>query len=184
MLAFSIFLLVFIQIFSNRNVYAVIFSYASRIGGTGYHRIALINFAIRDFGKWWLTGYGGVDPGWGYSIGMQYTDVTNEYIMAGVQYGMIGVIALCWMLYVSFSSIITAYRKEKDPYMKSIYWAIGSLLVAVSIVWTSAHFFGQLITIFYCYLGIVGSSVNFKTIRHANVKSVSQQSQQYITHPV
>jgi hypothetical protein len=157
MLTFFIISIVFIQIFSNRPFYNVIFSYVSLIGGAGYHRIRLIDLAIRDFGKWWLVGYGGKDPGWG--LGVSWSDITNEYIMAGVKYGLAGIIALCLVLYVSFSSLKTAYLKDKDPYMKSIYWALGSFLIAVSIVWMSASFFGQLTTIFYCYLGIIGSVV-------------------------
>jgi hypothetical protein len=156
-LKMGIFSLVFIQVFSNRPFYHVIFSYVSLIGGAGYHRIRLIDLAIRDFGKWWLVGYGGKDPGWG--LGVSWSDITNEYIMAGVKYGLAGIIVLCLVLYVSLSSLKTAYRKDKDPYMKSIYWALGSFLIAVSIVWMSASFFGQLTTIFYCQLGIIGSVV-------------------------
>ncbi len=160
-LNFLIFSIVFIQIFSNRPFYHVIFSYAGKLGGAGYHRIFLIDSAIRDFGKWWLAGYGGQDPGWGFSLGMSWTDVTNEYILAGVKYGLAGVIVLVLVLIISFSSLKSAYKKENDPYMKSIYWSLGSLLVAVSTVWMSVSFFGQLSTIFYCCLGIIGSVVLF-----------------------
>lgn len=159
MLNFFIFFIIFIQIFSNRPFYHVIFSYAGKLGGAGFHRIAIIDSAIRDFGKWWLAGYGGEDPGWGRALGMSFTDITNEYILAGVRYGLAGVIVLCLVLIVSFRLLIAAYRKEKDPYLKSIYWSLGSLLVAVSVVWMSVSFFGQLSTIFYCCIGIIGSAV-------------------------
>ena len=157
LLQFSIISIIGIQLISNRSFYHVIFSYISLIGGTGYHRARLIDAAIRDFGKWWLAGYGGKDPGWG--LGVSWSDITNEYIMSGVKYGLAGVIVICYVLYASFKSLRAAYRKEVDPYLKSIYWSLGSLLTAVSIVWMSVSFFGQLTIILYICLGIIGSAV-------------------------
>jgi hypothetical protein len=161
MLKFFIFACIFVQIFSNRNFYHVLASYASMLGGAGWHRAKLIDVAVSHFGQWWLAGYGNKDPGWGYYLGMTWTDVTNEYILAGVRYGIAGVIALCWVLYTAFTSLITAYKKEQQPYMKSLYWALGSLLFAVMFVWMSVNFFGQLVPIFYCCLGMIGSCVLF-----------------------
>ena len=61
--------------------------------------------------------------------------------------------------------------------MKSVYWALASLLIAISMVWMSASFFGQLTTIFYCFLGFIGSAVlisDKKKIKRRKKQTVDQ----------
>ena len=169
MIKVFIFLCISIQLFSNRNFYQVIFSYGSKFGGTGWHRAKLIDVAVSHFGEWWFAGYGNQDPGWGHYFGMTWTDVTNEYILAGIRYGIAGVLVLCWVLYVAFSLLRAAYKKENQPYMKTVYWSLGSM---------SVDFFGQLIPIFYCMLGIMGASVMFQKDKKAKIhnKNVVQKT--------
>jgi len=158
-----VFSCIFIGIASNRPFYHVIASWANPLGGAGYHRAKLIDLAIEHFDEWWLVGYGAKDPGWGPWLGMARTDVTNEYILNGVRYGILGVIALCAILAKAFRELISTYRKMKDPAMKSLCWAFGSLLFSVAVAWISVSFFGQLSTLVYCALGMIGSlcSPNF-----------------------
>jgi len=162
---FFIFSCVFIEIFSNRTFYHVIFSYGSMLGGAGWHRAQLIDVAIRHIGEWWLAGYGGRDPGWGHYFGMGHTDVTNEFILAGVKYGIAGIIALCAVLVVAFRGLMAASKKTTHPAMKSLYWSLGTVLFSVTITWMSVSFFGQLMPLFYCMLGIIGSMSSLEGIR-------------------
>ena len=128
------------------------------LGGAGWHRAMLIDVAIKHFDEWWLAGYGGKNPGWGYYFGMgSKTDVTNEFILAGVNYGIAGIIVLCGVLVVAFRGLISAFRKVAHPAMKSLYWSLGTVLFSVAITWMSVSFFGQLMPLFYCVLGIIGS---------------------------
>lgn len=154
---FFVFSCIFIGIASNRPFYHVIASWANPLGGASWHRAKLIDLAIEHFGEWWKVGYGDKDPGWGPSLGMGFTDVTNEYILKGVRYGILGVIALCAVLAKSFRGLISTYRKLTQPAMKSLCWAFGSLLFSVSVAWISVSFFGQLSTLVYCSIGIIGS---------------------------
>jgi hypothetical protein len=174
MIVFFIFSCIFIQIFSNRDFYQVIFSYGSMLGGAGWHRARLIEVAIRNIGEWWLAGYGGKDPGWGHYFGMGHTDITNEYILAGVRYGIAGIIVLCIVLFVAFNSLITAFKKNTHPAMKSLYWTLGTVLFSVATTWMSVSFFGQLMPLFYCFLGIIGSMSICEGI-HQTTKSVMVQ---------
>jgi hypothetical protein len=160
LLAFGVFSCIFIAIASNRPFYHVIASWANPLGGAGWHRAMLIDCAIRFFHEWWLVGYGQQDPGWGPYLGMAHTDVTNEFILAGVKYGILGIIALCAVLVQAFRGIISTYKKMIDPVTKSLCWAFGSLLFAVVITWMSVSFFGQLASLFYCVLGVMGSLSN------------------------
>jgi hypothetical protein len=148
---------IFIGIASNRPFYHVIVSWANPLGGAGWHRAKLIDLAIENFNEWWVVGYGDKDPGWGSQLGMGRTDVTNEYILNGIRYGLLGVIVLCAVLVKAFQGIITTHRKVTQPAQKSLVWAFGSLLFSVVIAWMSVSFFGQLTTLFYCCLGMIGS---------------------------
>jgi hypothetical protein len=160
---FFVFSCISIGIASNRPFYHVIASWANPLGGAGWHRAKLIDLAIENFDEWWMVGYGDKDPGWGQFLGMGRTDVTNEYILNAVRYGILGVIALCAVLATSFRGLISTYRRVRDPAIRSLCWAFGSLLFSVAVAWMSVSFFGQLSTLVYCSIGMIGSlsSPNF-----------------------
>lgn len=154
---FSVFSCVFIGIASNRPFYHVIAGMANPLGGAGWHRAKLIDLAVEHIDEWWMVGYGDEDPGWGESLGMTWTDVTNEYVLSGVRYGILGIIATCAVLAEAFKSLASTYKKMTHPAMRSLCWAFGSLLFGVAVTWMSVSFFGQIMTLFYCCLGMIGS---------------------------
>ena len=160
---FLVLLCIFIGIASNRPFYHIIASWANPLGGAGWHRARLIDVAIMTFDEWWRVGYGDKDPNWGQYFGMGVSDITNEYILNGVRYGILGVIALCAVLAKAFRDLISTYRRMTHPAMKSLCWAFGSLLFSIAVAWMSVSFFGQLMTLVYCSFGIIGSlcSPNF-----------------------
>jgi hypothetical protein len=148
---------VLIGIASNRPFYHVIASWSNPLGGASWHRARLIDVAIMKFDEWWMVGYGDKDPGWGPLFGMGRSDITNEYILNGVRYGILGIIVLCAVLVKAFRGLISTYMKLSNPAMKSLCWAFGSLLFSVSVAWMSVSFFGQLSTLVYCSIGMIGS---------------------------
>ena len=160
MIIFVIFSCFLIGIISNRPFYHVIVSKANPIGGSGWHRAKLIDCAIEDFDEWWLVGYGRRSPDWGRSLGMVWTDITNQYMMDGVQYGILGVVAICGILATSMHRMIQLYQSTRDPVLKSLCWAMGCIIGDLAISFNSAAFFGQAITLFYCIVGFAGSSRN------------------------
>jgi len=151
---------VVVQIASNRSFYRVFVSYVNPLGGAGWHRAKIIDLAIEHFDEWWLLGYGGRDPGWGASLGMTWTDITNHYVVTGVENGLLGIIAICGMLATALYMIIRLYRSEHDHARRSCYWAFGSSVVAMAIAFNAVLFSGQAGTLFYCTLGFVASSHN------------------------
>lgn len=165
LLIFFAFSCVFVEITSNRHFYHVFCSYVNLLGGSGYHRATLVDLAIKHFGEWWLFGYGDRDPGWGPYLGMTHTDLTNEFILAGVRYGALGIIVICGVLITAFRNLVCVYKKSVDPQLKSLCWALGSGLVGVIAAWMSVSFFGQLVPLFYCTLGIIGSLYYFVSNR-------------------
>jgi hypothetical protein len=163
MLVFFVFSCIFVGIASNRPFYHVLASYANPIGGDAWHRARLIDVTIEHFDEWWMAGYGHQDPGWGPELGMSKTDITNEFILAGVKYGILGMIALCWILVIAFRYILNSYKKTTDPGLRSLYLSFGTVMFAVVVCWMSTSFFGQIVNLFYIILGIIGSACNPET---------------------
>ncbi len=160
LLIFLVLSCIFIEIASNRPFYHVIVSYANPLGGAAGHRAVIIDCAIEDIGKWWLVGYRGQDPGWGPRLGMAFTDVTNGFVLAGVYYGILGVIGLCAIFTSAIRMIVRLHNLSYEPVVKSWCWALGTILIAVIITLMGVGLFGQTRTIFYCILGVVGSAPN------------------------
>jgi hypothetical protein len=150
-----------IGIISNRPFYHVLYNYIDFTGGSWWQRARLVDLAIENFGEWWQAGYGGSDPGWGQKIGELHTDCNNEFILAGIEYGLLGVIALCSVLVAAFYALVRAFKKTTDKELRSLYWSLGSSLVGVIVVWQGVSFFGQMPALFYCILGIVAASSLF-----------------------
>jgi len=149
------------QIGSNRRFYHVVLDYCNFGKGDWYQRARLIDFAIRDFGEWWLAGYGGRDPGWGEAMGEEFTDCNNEFILKGIECGVLGVIALAATLATVFRGLVRAFKETTDKELRSLYWGMGCALVGVIVIWQGVSSFGQNSALFYIILGIVGSSVGF-----------------------
>ena len=170
---------ILVEIISNRPIHHVIVSYLNPMGGSGWHRAALIDLAIEHFDEWWILGYKGKDPGWGPAVGMRHTDVTNEYIMAGVLYGVLGIIVTFGVVLAAFYKIIHAYKVSTEEELKSLYWGLGSVVVAVMVTWMSVSFFDTLRPLFYCTLGIIGSCTNIAPKRQVSNGGFSLQTSGY-----
>ncbi len=148
------------EIGSNRPVWHVIVGCLNPFGGSGWHRARLIDLAIEHFGEWYLLGYGGKDPGWGPQLGMTHTDICNHFVFMGVAYGVWGLIAFCFMLTVAVRTLILVHNSSADPMVKSLAWAIGSIVISSIIAFSSVSLMGQSIFLFYFVLGMVGSLLN------------------------
>ena len=161
LLLFLLFSCVMVSVISNRPLYHVIASYINPLGGSGWHRAKLIDLFIKYFDNWWLVGYGDKDPGWGPELGMGKTDITNEFVLTGVKYGLIGLLALCAVLITTFRGIMSSYKNAAAPYLKSLYWAFGCAFLSIIATWMSVSFFGQLMPLYYGMLGMIVSSFRF-----------------------
>lgn len=146
------------EIGSNRPLYHVALEYMNFGKGDWYQRARLIDVAIEHIDEWWLAGYGGRDPGWGEAMGDKHTDCNNEFLLAGAYSGVLGIIALCAVLVVAFRALARASKETTDKELRSLYWSMGSMLVGVITAWQGVSFFGQIDALFYCLLGITGSS--------------------------
>ena len=80
--------------------------------------------------------------------------------MAGVYYGILGVIGLCAIFGSGLRTIVRLHNLSNEPAVKSWCWALGTILVSIIITLMGVDLFGQTRTIFYCILGMVGSAPN------------------------
>lgn len=147
-----------VEIGSNRPFYHVVLNYCNFGKGDWYQRARLIDVAIEHFDEWWLAGYGDKGPGWEEDLNAKVTDVNNEFILNGVRYGMLGVVALVGVLVAAGRDLARGFRQTADKALRSLYWALGSSLVGVIVIWQGVSFFGQATSLFYILLGLVGSS--------------------------
>jgi hypothetical protein len=155
----------------------VVVTYANPVGGSGWHRAKLIDESIEHFGEWWLVGYQGGDPGWGAALGMTWTDVTNEYIIYGVQYGLIGLMVFVGVLINALLLLHKSYKITKIPCIKHFIWALGCIVVTLMVIFNSCSFFGQLYTFLFCIIGMISS---LGGIVKMNISSQPVQSKKYL----
>src|SRR5690606_23574606 len=85
---------VVLQLVMTAPVWALIWRASILTGSTGYHRYALIDNAIKNLSEWWLVGTQNTAH-WGF---FQF-DVTNQYLAAGFQGGIIGLFLFVMFLY-------------------------------------------------------------------------------------
>jgi hypothetical protein len=161
LLVWFVILCISVEIVSNRPFYHVLLEFGNLGKGDWYQRAKLIDSGIRTIDEWWLAGYGGKDPGWGAATGVAFTDCNNEFLLKGIQYGMLGVIALAATLAMAFRGFVRAFKETTDKELRSLYWAMGCALVGVIVIWQGVSFFGTPAALFYCLLGTIGSSFGF-----------------------
>lgn len=183
-LASLVFFCVLAGIGSNRPLHHLLYSYANIGRGDYWSRVRLIDAAIENVDQWWLTGYGGTDPGWGSRTGGyfwgDFTDMNNEFILAGVEYGILGLVAFCVVLAMAFRGLVCANSRTKDKQLKSLYWSMGSALVGLIVMVQGVSLFGQMNALFYSLLGIIGSSFGFAKFATANGRKLSGTSNSHL----
>ena len=172
-----VFMCIVVEIISNRHFYHILASAADFVGGNWWQRAKLIDAAIEDFDKWWLAGYWGKDPGWGEKyFWARATDMNNEFLMKGIQCGLLGVAALCMIIVAAFQGIVRAFKETTDKELQSLYWALGSAMLCEIVLFNGVSLFGQAPMLFYFLLGLIGSSAEFAKCagaEHGRVQRVS-----------
>jgi len=165
-LIFLVVACVLAEIGSNNPLHHVIISRANPLGGAGWQRAALIDYAIKDFDKWWLAGYGGRDPGWAPSIQRPgtkpRTDLNNIFLHAGVDYGIWGLIIFCTVYASAIAGAVRVYKSTSNPALRAWAWAVGVSIIATIIAGMGVSFFGSPVALLYCIFGLAGSLSNLQ----------------------
>lgn len=134
------------------------------VGGTGYHRSAIIDAAVRHFDEWWLIGTketGHWMPYFfaGAAYGFDRADMTNQYIAQGVNGGLATMILFIGIIVLCFREIGLSLRvNEDEPFSRQIMiWALGASLLVHVVSFFSVTYFDQTIVFWYLLLAMISS---------------------------
>jgi hypothetical protein len=148
----------FLEFYSDRHFYTVLFSRLSIGGGAGYDRARLVDAAVKHLPEYWLAGYGFRDPGWGPEVGgADYTDVCVNYIYLVVAYGIFGLLSYLAIVFKLLFSLVRKYRRSVETFDRDVCWAlIASILVTLTLD-LGVTPFGVLPSLYSIIFGIGGS---------------------------
>lgn len=111
-------------------------------GSTAYHRTRLIDAAITHFNEWRALGtISTAHWGWGLQ------DVTNQFILEGVEGGIITLLLFILIIIFCFQTIGRLLPLiEKQPVaVKMIFWAMGASLLSHMASFGGASYFDQIL---------------------------------------
>jgi hypothetical protein len=123
-------------------------------GSTGWHRSILIDRAIHHFDEWWLVGTYSTSS-WGYFM----FDVTNTYVLAGVEGGLITMLLFIRVIVRSFASAGLAVKAWGDTHRaeQKLAWALGCALLVHAIDFISVVYCDQNVVCWYLLLAMLSA---------------------------
>lgn len=142
------------------------------IGGTGYHRVRLINAFFDNWPEWLAVGVNSTAH-WGWGL----QDVTNQFILEGVRGGLVTLIAFLFLLGTAFGSVgrvrkraaaMAHLSKPESRALQMLAWGLGAALAAHCVSWISVSYFGQMrILLYMLYAFIVAVDLTPELSRKA-----------------
>jgi hypothetical protein len=123
-------------------------------GSTGYHRAILIDHAVHNFFEWWLVGTYSTAH-WGYYM----FDVTNQYVLIGVQGGLISLLLFVKLIAAAFGTVGRAARAWAETRRDDarLAWACGASLLVHAVNYVSVPYFDQNIVVWYLLLAMIAT---------------------------
>lgn len=141
-------------------------------GSTGWHRAHLIDRAIANLSGWWLIGT--KSPGeWGDGL----SDVTNQYLVEGVNGGLLTMVLFVAIITLCFRGVGRAIRafemEDKLRQVQLCLWGMGAALFTHVTTFLSVSYFDQNFVMWYLLLGMIstisGLFVFSSSLRHSPV---------------
>ena len=121
-------------------------------GSTGYHRFRLIDQAIHRFSEWAPLGVLSTAH-WGWGL----HDITNTYLIVGTGGGVLTLVFFIVILGRGFGVSGRLIRRARTALERRRGWCMGTILFVHCVCMLVLGYFGQMDTILYVQLGIVGS---------------------------
>lgn len=144
-------------------VYYIIARVSSVTGGTGWHRSYLIEMAIKHLNEWAIMGMPEAETGkwFAYTLDSGAADVTNQFILFGIQAG-IGAIALfVVLLFRSFQllgqAIAVLRSQNQSHYSAHLVWGLGVVLAVHIVNWMGITYFDQFGALWMLQLASISS---------------------------
>lgn len=123
-------------------------------GSSGYHRADLIDNFIRHFSQWWVIGTHTTTT-WGSFMG----DVTNTYILQGINGGLLTLILFIWIIVRCFRGVglTIAGMKEQSFLDNMTVWILGAALLDHTVNYISITYFDQNVINWYMLLAMIAT---------------------------
>lgn len=131
------------------------------IGGTGWHRAYLVERAIYFINEWYLIGTTNTAH-WipqGTSYNSEMSDITNQFILEGVDGGLFKMILFIAIIGFCFKKVGVVVKKM-DNYDKGeriMIWSLGAALFAHVTAFMSVSYFDQMVVFWYLVLAMIAS---------------------------
>jgi hypothetical protein len=167
--------LVGLQIVMKAPIWFLIGRASDIVGGGGYHRAYLIEQFVNRFSSWWFAGVSDTSDWFPYQLADGQSDITNMFVAAGVDAGLLGVILCVVMVICCFQRLGIAMRAHRGTPSKKIVWGIGSTLVGSVGILFSVTYFDQTYVMWYFFLACIGSLDIRKRIPGKSVLRYNEQ---------
>jgi hypothetical protein len=153
----TVILILGLQCFMNDPVWFIFARINVLSGSTGWHRSNLIDQTIRHFGEWWICGSKAAGE-WGIYAG----DITNQYILEGLDGGIITMALFVTIVVTGFSTLGRAMKQKSDNSRlpDTLIWAIGAGLFAHFMTFWSVSYFDQNVVNFYLLLAMIPVTIS------------------------
>lgn len=138
------------------------------LGGGGWHRAELVDQAIRHFDEWWLLGTKNTAHWMATQLAVNpdSSDITNHFVMVGVNGGLISLILFIFIIIYCFKIIGVSLQLMKNVVIdeKMILWTLGVAVFAHIISFMSVSYFDQIIVFWYMLLAVIASLTTFNSL--------------------
>lgn len=166
--------IIFLHIIMKAPVWALMWRMSQLVGGTGYHRYELMDAFISHFWEWWLLGTT-YTAHWGPFVlpnTPNMVDITNQYILVGIQGGLLSMILFIAVIAYSFRAIGRAMNASQNQqvFIRVILWSMGIALFSHTASYISVAYFDQLVVFWYMLLAMVSACEGIFSIRGDPVK--------------
>ena len=130
-------------------------------GSTGWHRSHLIDAAVRHVGEWWMFGTRSTAH-WGWGL----QDVTNQFVLDGVNGGLGAVVTLVTLMVLAFRAAGRLMRRDlaagsaKGSATRAeavLGFAMGATVLVQMGIFLAVSYFGQTTMIWQLVLAIAAA---------------------------
>jgi hypothetical protein len=161
-----LFALIFLHIIMKAPVWHLLSRAGELAGGTGWHRAFLIDQAIYYFDEWWLLGAGYTAHWFPYGLEKyaNQTDITNQYILQGIDGGILTMILFITVIVFCFKNIGKAIKKEENLPVETIkmIWSMGASLLVMVVSFFGVTYFDQMIVVWYLLVAMIANITSNK----------------------
>lgn len=143
-------------------------------GSTGYHRFQVLDSFIRFFPRWWLGG----DPNpesWGV---WQMRDSTNQYVVEGLDGGLLTLIAFVLVLILAFANVGRCLKMRsvvRRGDREWICWSVGVAIFVHTVTFFGVSYFGQMMVMLHLQIALA-SGVYVFALRGAKRRRIPERS--------